>query len=105
MIRLAEVIRQVLGTQHITSTSDEDESMDHDLFRRVLQSLQAHNIHIPEDVRVVISTTQAYLHSGVVDDKNLLANQSCLGPFPVSTRLVNEKQIERIIRLAVSISE
>ena len=74
MIRLTEIIREVLGPQHITSTSDEDAPIDHGLLRGVLQSLQAHNIHIEEDVRVVISTIQAYLHSGIVDDKNPLAS-------------------------------
>ena len=73
-IRLVEVILRVLGTQHITSTSDEGEPMDHDLFRGVLQSLQAHSIHIPEDVGVFISTIQAHLHNGVVDNMNILAD-------------------------------
>ena len=73
MIRLAEVIRRVLGTQHITFTSDEDAPIDHGLLRGVLQSLQAHNIHKPEDFGVVSPTIQAYLHSGVVHDKNPLA--------------------------------
>lgn len=35
MIRLAEIIRQVLGTQQITSTSDEEGLVDHGLLRGV----------------------------------------------------------------------
>ena len=35
MIRLPEIIRQVLGTQHITSTSDEDAPVNHGLLRGV----------------------------------------------------------------------
>ena len=57
----------------MTSTSHEDEPMDHGLLRNVLQSLQPYNIHIPEDAGVVIATIQAYLRSRVVDDKNPLA--------------------------------
>lgn len=49
----------------MTSTSDEDEPMDHSLLRDVLQSLQAYSTRIPEDVGVVITTVQAYLPRGV----------------------------------------
>lgn len=72
MEKLTEIIRQTLGENHHTSTSEIDAPIDHGLLRGVLIELHAQDMKLPEDVGVVISAIQAYLHSGSIDHKNPL---------------------------------
>ena len=69
---LTEIIRQTLGVDNEISTSDIDAPIDHGLLRAVLIELHAQNMNLPDDVGVVISAIQAYLHSGSIDHTNPL---------------------------------
>lgn len=90
MVKLTEIIRQVLGPYPDTATSAIDAPIDHGLLRGVLLDLKAENMKLPEDVGVVISAIQAYLHSGSIDDTNPLVCVHRFCPASISTRLLNE---------------